>query len=421
MWELINKLWPIHRSITGKGIRASFNLIKQYKIPTLTLHNIPSGTKVFDWTVPPEWNVNSAYISDLDGNILIDIKDNNLHIVSYSTPVDSVISNVELQDHLYSLPDLPDAIPYVTSYYQPRWGFCLSHNQRLGLTDAFYKVHIDSQLFQGSLTYSDAILEGNSQKEILFSSYLCHPSMANNELSGPVVLSELYTYISSLPIRNYTYRFVLAPETIGSVSYIYKNLTTLKSNVFAAFNLTCLGDPSNFSFIPSRCGETISDRAVHHLLRYYKSEYTRYSWSDRGSDERQYCSPGVDLPMCTIMRSKFASFKEYHTSLDDLNFVTKTSLEESYNFLVKLVDLLESNLTYKALNPCEPMLCKYNLYNDISTHDHDQSVRILLDLLSYSDGTLDLLSIADILAVPYFQLLELAELLHSKGLIKPIT
>ena len=218
----------------------------------MTLHNIPSGTEIFDWIVPPEWHVSSAAIFDLEGNTIIDIKENNLHLVGYSTPIDAVISNQELQNHLYSLPDLPNAIPYVTSYYQPRWGFCLSHNQRLSLTDDFYKVHIDTHLFHGNLTFSDALIEGNSSTEILFSSYLCHPSMANNELSGPVLLAELYSYIDSLAVRNYSYRFVLAPETIGAVAYIHQNLSALKQNVFGAFNLTCLGDASDFSFIPSR-------------------------------------------------------------------------------------------------------------------------------------------------------------------------
>ena len=278
----------------------------------------------------------------------------------------------------------------------------------------FILIHIFSRK---SYTFSDALIEGNSSTEILFSSYLCHPSMANNELSGPVLLAELYNYIDSLAVRNYSYRFVLAPETIGAVAYIHQNLSALKQNVLGAFNLTCLGDSSDFSFIPSRQGNTISDRAVKHLLKYYKGQFSNYKWSDRGSDERQYCSPGVDLPMCTLMRSKFGSFKEYHTSLDDLTFVSESSLDESFSFLVQLVDLLESNVIYVATNLCEPMLCKYDLYNDISTRDHDKSIRILLDLLSYCDGNLDLLSIADTLSVPYFDLLDVANILVSKKLV----
>lgn len=301
MYQLLKELFPICRSITGEGVRETLRIIQKH-IP-IKIHGIPSGTKVFDWEVPKEWNIKDAYIMDEEGNKIVDFKKNNLHVVGYSIPVDKTVNLEELESHLYSIEDQPEAIPYITSYYKERWGFCISHNQRKKLKDGNYRVYIDSSLKDGYLNYAELIIPGRTSKEIFLSTYICHPSMANNELSGPVLLTYLAKWIMSEP-RKFSYRLVFIPETIGSITYLSQNYKEMKENIIAGYNLTCVGDNRAYSFMPSRYGNTYADKVALNVLRYSQPDFIQYSYLQRGSDERQYCSPGIDLPVASIMRTK---------------------------------------------------------------------------------------------------------------------
>ncbi len=316
IYDFCKDLWPINRSITGNGVRESLKIIQSY-LPDLKIKEIKTGTKVFDWIVPQEWNVTNAWIKCPDGRKICDVNDNNLHLVGYSIPINKLMDFDELNKHLYSLPEQPDAIPYKTSYYEKRWGFCISQNERDTLTTGKYEVYIDSKLSNGSLTYGELIIDGKSSKEVFLSTYICHPSMANNEISGPAVTTFLGDWITKLKNKRYSYRIIFVPETIGSIAYLSKNLNEMKKNIFAGFNITCVGDNRMYSYLPSRNGYTISDRIAKHILKNIDPNFKLYKWTDRGSDERQYCSPNIDLPVISMMRSKYGTFKEYHTSLDD--------------------------------------------------------------------------------------------------------
>jgi len=340
MHELCQELFPICRSITGDGFRQSLSILSRH-MPNLKTNEVPTGTKCFDWEIPKEWNIKDAYIIAPNGKKICDFKQSNLHVVGYSIPVNKKITLDELQEHLYSLPEQPNAIPYVTSYYKERWGFCLTHDDRVKLSAGEYHVFIDSELKNGSLTYGELIIPGESDKQILLSSYLCHPSMANNELSGPVVMTFLAKWLSELNSRKYTYRIIIIPETIGSIAYLSHNYKEMKTKIIAGFNITCIGDERAYSYLPSRQGNTLSDKAAQHVLKHSQPDFIAYSYLDRGSDERQYCSPGIDLPICSIMRTKYGYYPEYHTSLDDLNLVTPEGLFGGYEVLRKTIECLE--------------------------------------------------------------------------------
>lgn len=414
MHALLTQLFLLCRSITGDGIRETLDILKK-RIP-LSVHEIPSGTRVFDWVIPKEWNIRGAYIEDEKGKHIVDFADNNLHVVSYSVPIDARMPLAKLQEHLHSIESLPDAIPYVTSYYKETWGFCLSDRQRKKLKNGTYHVVIDSELKEGSLTYGEYIVPGETKQEIFFSTYICHPSMANNELSGPVVSTFLAKALRDKK-RRYTYRFVFVPETIGSVTYVSRNLEALKKNTIAGFNVTCVGDEGAYSYLPSRYGNTLADRAAQCVLGFAHPNYVRWSFLDRGSDERQYCSPGVDLPLCSIMRSRYNTYPEYHSSLDNLSFVTPSGLGGSFDVLMKCIELLERNYTYRAVYPCEPQLGKRQMYENQQTFisDFTQAVG---NFLAYADGTNDLIQISLIIGVAPWNLYPIIDRLLEDGLIE---
>jgi aminopeptidase-like protein len=417
MYELLKRLFPIARSITGKGVRETLGIIQEH-IP-LTQHEVPSGTKVFDWIVPDEWNIRDAYIMDDDGNRVVDYRQSNLHIVGYSVPFEGTLTLNELKEHLFTLPEQPDLIPYVTSYYEKRWGFCMAHNEMIELKDGNYHVKIDSSLKPGSMTYGEFVVKGNSEKEIMFSTNVCHPSMANNELSGPVLVTYLAkSLMNRAGSTKYSYRFLFLPETIGAITYISKNLNRLKNSVFAGYVITCIGDPGKFSYLKSRVVNTITDRAATHVLKHLTHDYSLYEFLERGSDERQYNAPGVDLPIGSIMRSKHRSYHEYHTSADNLDFVSPKALNESLSMVQRLIDIFEINNTYICSTLCEPQLGKYGLYNNISKKDMIGKNRLIKDVLAYCDGQHDLLAVAEVINRPIWTVKSVIDKLLNHKLIK---
>ena len=417
MHNLAKELFPINRSLSGKGVRDTLAIL-QRENPELNIYAIQSGAQVFDWIVPKEWNCFEAYIVTPDGKKICDYSKNNLHIVQYSIPFEGDMKLKELQKYLYSLPKLPSAIPYVTSYYNEKWGFCISENERKELKEGTYKVIIKSELKNGVINYADIVIPGKSKKEIMFSTYICHPSMANNELSGPVLATYLAKYIKSFD-NYYTYRFVFAPETIGSLIYLNKYLKHLKENVIAGFILTCVGDDRDYSYLSSRYGDTLADKVALNLLNYEIKDFKKYSFLERGSDERQYQAPGIDIPVCSVMRTKYGKYPEYHTSLDDLEMVTPDGLEGSYQLYKKMIDVLENNFYYKVTVLGEPQLGKRGLYPKECTPNTDYNLAFLYrNFLAYADGKNDLIDIANILDISAYRLVEIAKLFLKHGLIE---
>ncbi|NVK73370.1 MAG: DUF4910 domain-containing protein [Oceanospirillaceae bacterium] len=420
MYELASELFPICRSLTGNGVRATLDILRR-EISDLKIFEVSTGTKCFDWHVPEEWNIRDAYIKSPNGKKIIDFNKSNLHVVGYSEPINTKISLENLQDHLYSLPNQPDAIPYVTSYYKKQWGFSLAHNQRKNLSPGEYEVFIDSDHKSGSLTYGEIVIKGESDKEVFLSTYICHPSMANNELSGPVVTSALIKWIKSLKKTLYTYRIIFVPETIGAIVYLSKNMSVMKLNTVAGFNITCVGDDREYSYLPSRDGNTLSDRISKHVLKYLVGDYKAYSFLERGSDERQYCSPGVDLPVASIMRSKYHTYPEYHTSKDDLTFISPAGLFGSYNVLKYCLDCIEKNKIFKVKVLCEPQLGKRGLYPDTSIKGSAVSADTIMNFLAYCDGNVDLLCIADKINEPMWNLFDIVDSLLEADLIEIVS
>jgi len=388
MMKLADELWPLNRSLSGEGTRESLRILKR-ELRDLEVKIFESGSKVFDWVVPPEWNCYEAYILTPEGGKICDFSTNNLHLVGYSEPIEASMKLAELQEHLFSLPDQPEAIPYVTSYYNKNWGFCISEQDRSLLEEGQYKVIIRSEFSNSGLDYGELVIPGVSGREVFFSTYLCHPSMANNELSGPVLAVQMAKHLQKMN-NFYTYRFIFIPETIGSIAYMAANLSHMKKNMLAGFVLTCVGDERAYSYVPSRKGGTIADLAALSTFEELGISPILYGWQDRGSDERQYCSPGADLPVCSVTRSKYGAFAEYHTSLDTLGeVVTAGGLQGSFDFYRALISKLDTQRFPRMTMVGEPQLGKRGLYPNTSIKGEYADVRSFMDLLSMLDGTIE--------------------------------
>ena len=411
-------LFPINRSITGPGVRDTLAYLGNL-LPGLTVYAVPTGTQAFDWVIPDEWTLRDAYIADEAGNKVVDFNNHNLHVLGYSEAVDAWLSRTELDAHLYSLPEQPDAIPYITSYYERRWGFCLTHHQRAALPDGQYHAVIDSDLQPGVLNYGELIIPGQEEKEILLSTYICHPSMANNELSGPLVTAALAQWLQSLENRRYTYRIVFVPETIGAIVYLSKNSAYMMQKTVAGFEVSCVGDDRAYSLLPSRKGGTLADRVAEQTLKQRGVNYSHYSFLNRGSDERQYCSPLIDLPMVSVMRTKPGYFPEYHTSLDDLSVISPAGLEGAFEVIQSCLQALEVNYVYKATVPCEPQLGRRGIKPSLSTKNVVVP-RTIMNVLAYADGQTDLLSISEIIGVDVMECATAAVRLEHDGLLEKV-
>lgn len=416
--SLLQRLFPICRSLTGDGVRETLGILRE-TVP-MEIFEIPSGTEVFDWQIPAEWNIRDAWIKDASGKRVVDFQVSNLHVVSYSVPVHRTMTLDELRPHLHSLPEQPDAIPYLTSYYKRDWGFCLTHRQLEQLSEGEYEVCIDSSLEPGSLTLAECVLPGETDEEILFSTYCCHPSMANNELSGPVMTTALYRYLAGLKKRRYTYRFCWVPETIGALTYLHLRGDVLKQQVKAGFVVTCCGDSGAFTYKKVRNPQNILDRTVLHVLKHMGVEHKVVEFFPTGSDERQYSSPGFNLPIGSLMRTMYGIYPEYHTSLDNLEFVTPDAMMQTLSAYINVLYCLENNVFLENLKPFgEPFLSKYDLYHSLGGQKQQRDfTKKLRYVLNFSDGENDLLNIAERVGAPLWDFEQCVDDLSAVGLLR---
>jgi aminopeptidase-like protein len=411
------ELFPICRSITGNGLRQTLAMIRN-RIPLETFE-VASGTQAFDWIVPKEWNVLDAYIKDRTGKRVVDFQQSNLHLMNYSSPVHATMPLRELKPHLFTLPGSPDWIPYRTSYYQEDWGFCLSHNQMLALQHGDYEVYIDSSIRNGHLSYGECFLAGRSSDEILISCHVCHPSLANDNLSGLVVATALAELLSGKNLH-YSYRFLFAPGTIGAITWLAQNQASTR-RIRHGLVLTCLGDSGRFHYKKSRRGDSEIDRVSAHVLSHLTEAPEILEFSPYGYDERQYCSPGFNLPVGCLMRSVSGSFPEYHTSADNLDFIKPQALGASFRVCAAIIDVLENNGRYRNLNPyCEPQLGRRGLYRSTGGDGIDAEINARLWVLNLSDGDRSLLDIAERSKLPFAQISDAAEVLCTAGLLSRI-
>lgn len=416
MFDMAKELFPICRSITGDGVRQTFDIIRK-SLPQMQLFEVPTGEQVFDWTVPNEWNISEAYIENEKGEKIVDFKENNLHVLGYSTPVDEWMELDELLEHVYTLPDQPELIPYCTSYYKERWGFCMSEVQKNSLAEGKYHAYIKATLEPGSLTYGELLIPGESEEEIFFSSYICHPSMANNECSGPVVMTALANYILSMPKRRYSYRLILVPETIGAITYISRNLDVMKKNIIAGFNVTCVGDDRTYSIVHSKYSDTLADKVLMNVLKNQDPKFCEYSYLERGSDERQYQAPGVDIPLVCFCRSKYHLYPEYHTSADNLDIISPDGLAGSLDVLIQCVESLENNYTYRIACLCEPQLGKRGLMPTTSNKNSYKDTLILKDIAAYADGSNDIFELSEYIGHSVKDMIPVINKLVDAGLL----
>ncbi len=416
MHELIRELYPVCRSITGDGLRQTLTRLAR-EIP-LVQHEVASGTRVFDWTVPREWNIRDAYVKNAQGDRVIDFRSHNLHLVNYSVPVHRKMRLAELRPHLHSLPEQPDLIPYRTSYYKETWGFCLPHRQLEQLADTEYEVLIDSTLEEGHLTYGEYLLEGDTEEEVLISCHACHPSLANDNLSGLAVATFLAKHLMGVRHR-YSYRFVFAPGTIGAITWLSRNEERAR-NIKHGLVLTCIGDRASFTYKQSRRGDAAIDRAMEHVLEHADPLHHVVPFSPYGYDERQYCSPAFNLPVGCLMRSHHGRFPEYHTSADTPDFVTAESLEGALNLLLAVFNVLEHDGRWMNLQPkCEPQLGRRGLYGSSGGTSPREVEMAMLWVLNQSDGKASLLDIAQRAGMPFSIVRDAAEHLRRHDLLAP--
>jgi aminopeptidase-like protein len=414
--DLVAELYPITRSITGNGVRDTLRRLGE--LMPLDVHEISSGTRVFDWTVPREWNIRDAYVEDSTGRRVIDFRENNLHVVGYSTPIRARMTLAELKEHLFTIPERPEWIPYRTSYYRETWGFCLSHNAFLALEDGEYDVCIDSTLEDGHLTYGECRLQGERDDEVLVSTHVCHPSLANDNLSGIAVATFLARRLMSLP-RRLSYRFLFVPGTIGAISWLSEN-RSIVSRIKHGLVLTGVGDEGRPTYKRSRRGNADIDRAVEHVLQHSDEDHEVVDFSPYGYDERQYCSPGFDLPVGCFMRTPWGRYPEYHTSADDLGFVHARSLEDSLDTVLAALSIVDNNATYVNLNPyCEPQLGRRGLYRSAGGRK-DESIDelALLWVLNLSDANHSLLDVAERSGLQFHAVRAAADALLDAGLLQ---
>lgn len=409
-------LFPICRSITGDGVRQTLAMIQE-KIPLL-IREVPSGTAVFDWTIPKEWNIRDAYIKAPDGRRVVDFQQSNLHVVNYSTPIHATMPLDELRAHLFTIPEHPDWVPYRTSYYKEDWGFCLCHNDMLGLKQGNYEVFVDASLADGHLSYGEYFIPGGSSDEVLISCHICHPSLANDNLSGITVATALARHLSGRSLR-YSYRFLFIPGTIGAITWLAQNRSSV-DRIRHGLVLTCIGDAGGFHYKKSRRSTAEIDRAVACVLRDSGEPFEILDFSPYGYDERQYSSPGFNLPVGCLMRSVWGSFPEYHSSADDLTFIRPASLASSLRVCAATVDALERNRKYINQNPyCEPQLGRRNLYRSTGGESIGSEINARLWVLNLSDGENSLLDIAERSKLPFSAIAEAADLLCRHGLLQP--
>ena len=413
----VKKLFPICRSITGKGIRQTLSYFESYNKEFKRL-SFKTGEKVFDWNIPKEWNIVDGFIEHIESRKkFAEFKKLNLHIVGYSEPIDKILNLEKFIDRIHVSKSNDNFVPYVTSYYKKYWGFCLSKKEKEALPKGKYRVFINSSLTNGSLEMSHALIKGKRKEEILFSSYVCHPSMANNELSGPIVLNALLNYIKSKYKKSkYSYRFLMLPETIGSLAYLSKNINEMKKNTVCGFNLSCVGDERAYSYVNSPFKNTLADKAIKSSL-IGKENVKIYSFLERGSDERQYCAPGVRLPLITFCRSKFGEYPEYHTSEDNLNLVTDQGLYDSYEVMKSIIDAFEFGLYPKVKTKGEPQLGKRGLYPQISEVSDKHPAKQRMNIISYADGETSLFDIAAITNTSLKEVIKEFEIISAAGLI----
>tara|TARA_Y100000768_G_scaffold387080_1_gene377191 strand:- start:5918 stop:7204 length:1287 start_codon:yes stop_codon:yes gene_type:complete len=388
-----NELFPINRSLTGQGNRETIKYIKENINSKFILKKVKSGKQVFDWKIPKEWNLKSAILKDEYGNIICDYQRNNLEVLGYSSPIKKILSYDQLKPHLYTLRDVPDAIPYVTSYYKKNWGFCLSHKQFLKLNKKIkYEVNIKSKIFNGNMNYSELIIPGKSKKEIIISSYICHPSMANNELSGILAICLLSKILKK---HKYTIKLILIPETIGAIHYINKNLYKLKKNLVAGFNLSCVGINAPFTLISSKNENTYADVIINRIGKKYKN-FKKISFLKRGSNERQFGCQNLNLPFVTFTRKKFGEYKEYHTSKDNLKILNYNTIIETCDFIKKALKEIDKNSIFEKQTIGEPYLSKYDLISSKSTMKNmlDKKRHVISNIAAFADRNHDVISLS---------------------------
>jgi aminopeptidase-like protein len=407
-------IFPICRSITGDGVRQTLHEIRKHV--ALDIHEVPTGTKVFDWTIPREWNIRDAYIKDSEGRRIVDFAESNLHVMSYSTPIRTRLSLAELKPHIHTLPGQPDLIPYRTSYYSQDWAFCMAHRQLESLREDSYEVVIDSSLTDGHLTYGEYFHRGQTQNEFLFSAHVCHPSLANDNCAGVALLTVLAKNMTELRTR-YSYRFIFAPGTIGAIAWLARNEAKV-DNIKHGLVISMVGDPGGPTYKRSRRGQAFIDRAVVHVLKRCEPPAKILDFSPYGYDERQYCSPGFNLPVGLFQRSKHGEIAEYHTSADDLTFIRPECLQQSYRSILETIEVIENEGIYHNTNPkCEPQLGRRGLYRAIGGNRDPGADMAMLWILNLSDGTRSLLDIAEASNLPFSVIVRTARLLEEHGLL----